>query len=360
MDLRGFLTDVEVKEIIAVVKRFIWQSWQGEASGLGVREEFCCDKIRMQSENLYASFDSKWLLKSKGEVVATVLNGRCIFLVGMMGSGKTTVGKVLSEPLAYSFVDSDKYVEEALGGSPVAQIIKEFDESSFRDYESEALRNLSVMPRQVVATGGGAATLPINWKYMKEGVSVYLDVPLDALARRIAAVGTDSRPLLDFESGDAYTKAFMSLLTLSKKRRHAYSNADVTVSLEDIAANLGLEGLSDVTPTAIALENFTYEFGDFDSELAHQTKDGWVRGNSIAKISCSVLDTTAKINPKTVLRVKRIENKLGICNDDDDEDKDDNETDGNDDDEDESEGDANHDDAENESDGDGDDKDHGE
>lgn len=114
--------------------------------------------------------------------------------------------------------------------------------------------NLSLMSRQVVATGGGAVTLPINWKYMKEGISVYLDVPLDALARRIAAVGTDSRPLLTFESEDAYTKAFMSLFTLLKKRRRSYSNADVTVSLQNIAANLGLEDLLDITPTAIALE----------------------------------------------------------------------------------------------------------
>ncbi|KAI8531604.1 hypothetical protein RHMOL_Rhmol11G0149200 [Rhododendron molle] len=208
----------------------------------------------VQSGNICTSFDSKWLLKNKGEEVTSDLNGRCIFLVGMMGCGKTTVGKVLSEALGYSFVDSDKYVEEAVGGSPVAQIIKQFGESSFRDYESEALMNLSLMSRQVVATGGGAVTLPINWKYMKEGISVYLDVPLDALACRIAAVGTDSRPLLTFESEDAYTKAFMSLFTLLKKRRCSYSNADVTVSLQNIAANLGLEDLLDITPTAIALE----------------------------------------------------------------------------------------------------------
>ncbi|KAL7208388.1 hypothetical protein ACSBR1_030194 [Camellia fascicularis] len=133
---------------------------------------------------------------------------------GMMGSGKTTVGKVLSEALAYSFVDSDKYVEESLGGSTVAQIFKKFGESFFRDYESEALRNLSLMPRQVVATGGGAVIRPINW-YVSH--------------------------------------AFMGLFTLSKKRGHAYASADATVSLQYIAVDLGLD-ISDVTPTAIALE----------------------------------------------------------------------------------------------------------
>jgi shikimate kinase len=61
------------------------------------------------------------------------------------------------------------------------------------------------MRRLVVATGGGAVIRPVNWKYMKKGLSVWLDVPLDALARRIAQVGTASRPLLDQPSSDPYT-----------------------------------------------------------------------------------------------------------------------------------------------------------
>ncbi|KAL7245784.1 hypothetical protein ACSBR2_001007 [Camellia fascicularis] len=186
----------------------------------------------LQSGNFH-TFDGNWLLKSKRQEVTPYLNGRGIFLVGMMGSGKTTVGKILSEALAYSFVDSDKYVEEALGGSPVAQIFNQFGESFFRDYESDALRTFSLIPRQVVATGGGAVVRPINWKYMRKGVTVYLDVPLDSLARRIAAVGTGSRPLLNFESGDAYTKAFMGLFKISKKRSPAYENADAAVSLQN-------------------------------------------------------------------------------------------------------------------------------
>lgn len=208
----------------------------------------------LESEKFYASFDEDWLLKTKTQELTSCLNGRSIFLVGMMGSGKTTVGRILSEALGYSFVDSDRYVEQAMGGTSVAQIFKQGGESFFRNYESEALRKLSLVPKQVVATGGGAVVRPINWKYMRQGITVFLDVPLDALARRIAAVGTDSRPLLHFESGDAYTKAFVGLFTLTKKRTEAYSNADATVSLLHLAANLGLEDVSDITPTAIAIE----------------------------------------------------------------------------------------------------------
>ncbi|PNX57109.1 shikimate kinase, partial [Trifolium pratense] len=69
--------------------------------------------------------------------------------------------------------------------------------------ETEALNKLSLMNKLVISTGGGAVVRPINWKYMHKGVSVWLDVPVEALAKRIAAVGTGSRPLLHDEAGDA-------------------------------------------------------------------------------------------------------------------------------------------------------------
>ncbi|XP_002527119.4 shikimate kinase 3, chloroplastic isoform X1 [Ricinus communis] len=206
------------------------------------------------SGNICGSFDGYWLLKTKGKKVASGLKGCCVFLVGMMGSGKTTVGKILSEALGYTFVDSDEYVEQTAGGNSVSHIFQQYGEDYFRDIESEALQKLSIIPRQVVATGGGSVVRPINWKYMRQGITVFLDVPLDALARRIAAVGTDSRPLLHLDSGDPYTKAFMGLFTLSKKRVEAYSDADVIVSLLDLADDLGFEDVSDVGPAAIALE----------------------------------------------------------------------------------------------------------
>lgn len=89
---------------------------------------------------------------------------------------------------------------------------------------------------------------------MRQGITVFLDVPLDALARRIAAVGTDSRPLLDYDSADCYTKAFTALSALSKERSEAYANADATVSLLNLAACVGLKDVLDITPTTIAME----------------------------------------------------------------------------------------------------------
>ncbi|XP_038721427.1 shikimate kinase 1, chloroplastic-like isoform X2 [Tripterygium wilfordii] len=189
------------------------------------------------------ALDDSLILKSMSQEVEPYLNGRCIYLVGMMGSGKTTVGRILSQVLGYSFHDCDSLVEQAVNGTPVADIFKLHGENFFRDKETEALRKVSLMRQLVVSTGGGAVIRPINWKYMHKGISVWLDVPLEALARRIAAVGTDSRPLLHEESGDAYTK-----------RGEAYAYASARVSLENIAAKLGVKDVCNLTPTAIAIE----------------------------------------------------------------------------------------------------------
>ncbi|XP_057491805.1 shikimate kinase, chloroplastic-like isoform X2 [Actinidia eriantha] len=188
----------------------------------------------LQSGSFPACFDEAMVLKNKSEDIEPYLDGRCIYLVGMMGSGKTTVGRILSDILSYSFFDSDTLIEQAVGATSVAEIFKLHGESFFRDNETDVLRKLSLMQRLVVSTGGGAVIRPINWKYMQKGISVWLDVPLEALARRIAAVGTESRPLLHQESGDAYAKAFTRLSTLWEERSEAYANASTRVSLESM------------------------------------------------------------------------------------------------------------------------------
>ncbi|KAI3516692.1 hypothetical protein L1887_15657 [Cichorium endivia] len=178
------------------------------------------------------------MLKKKSEEIRQHLDGRCLYLVGMMGSGKTTSGQILSEILGYSFLDSDKVIEECEGIS-VANIFKLHGQNFFREKETEVLRKLSSMHGVVVSTGGGAVIQPINWKYMHKGITIFLDVPLQELARRIIAVGSASRPLLDHGSSDGYLKTLKQLSMLWKERSEAYTNAHVRVSLENIAPKLG-------------------------------------------------------------------------------------------------------------------------
>ncbi|GLT44025.1 hypothetical protein SLA2020_179440 [Shorea laevis] len=221
----------------------------------------------LETGSFQAPSEEALILKNKSLEVEPYLNGRCIYLVGMMGSGKTTVGRILSQVLSYSFCDSDSVVEEDANGTSVAEIFKLYGEGFFRDKETEALRRLSLMHQLVVSTGGGAVIRPINWKYMQKGISVWLDVPLEALAERIAAVGTSSRPLLHNESGDAYVKALKRLSSLWEERGEAYANANARVSLENIAAKLGLGDVSNLTPTAIAIEAL--------EQIESYLKEGW-------------------------------------------------------------------------------------
>ncbi|KAL2342990.1 hypothetical protein Fmac_004275 [Flemingia macrophylla] len=208
----------------------------------------------LESGSVRSPLDEELILKNKSQKIQPYLSGRCIYLVGMMGSGKTTVGKIMSQVLGYSFCDSDALVEEDAGGNSVADIFKNHGETFFRNKETEVLRKLSLLHRLVISTGGGAVTRPINWKYMHKGVSVWLDVPVEALAQRIAAVGTNSRPLLHYEAGDPYKRAFMRLSAIFEERGDAYANANARVSLKNIAMKLGKRDVSELSPTDIAIE----------------------------------------------------------------------------------------------------------
>ncbi|CAH9092084.1 unnamed protein product [Cuscuta europaea] len=208
----------------------------------------------LQSESPLPSLDEAQVLKSKSGEILPYLSGRCIYLVGMMGSGKTTVGRIIAEALNYTFFDCDTLIEQATGGTKVSEIFKIHGEGFFRNNETEVLRKLSLMRQIVVSTGGGAVVRPINWKYMHKGITLWLDVNVEALARRISSVGTGSRPLLHNESGDIYANTLKRLSTLLAERGDAYANATARVCLENIAAKRGYGDICNITPTEIAIE----------------------------------------------------------------------------------------------------------
>lgn len=94
------------------------------------------------------------------------LQGTSIFLIGMMGSGKSTVGRMLSNVLKYCFFDSDTVIEQAVGGASVADIFRENGEESFRDMEQSVLQELCTCRNCVIATGGGVVcrcALSFGW-----------------------------------------------------------------------------------------------------------------------------------------------------------------------------------------------------
>lgn len=215
-----------------------------------------CESVLQQKREVSISTDEHILVKRKAQEVGAQLRGTSIFLVGMMGSGKTTVGRVLAAALDYCFFDSDSVVEQAAGGASVADIFHENGEEAFRDVESQAIAQLSSMCRLVVATGGGAVVRPANWGRMRDGITVWLNVPLEALAMRIAAAGTASRPKLGNvqTSHDSYSMALEKLSSIFEERQALYRPADAEVSLQGIAAEMGSVAVHTITPDRIALQ----------------------------------------------------------------------------------------------------------
>ena len=118
-----------------------------------------------------------------------------IILVGPMGSGKTTIGRYLSERLSLDFFDSDHEIVNTTGVS-IDHIFDVEGEKGFRARESDVLKKLCNMPNIVLATGGGAVILEENRELMKKASSiVYLSSSVDQILRRTAKSKT--RPLLE-------------------------------------------------------------------------------------------------------------------------------------------------------------------
>lgn len=119
---------------------------------------------------------------------------RSVVLVGMMGSGKTAIGKAMAGRLGVAFRDSDAAIEEAAQAS-IAEIFARDGEAFFRDREAEVIARLLSGEPAVISTGGGAFMAERNRAAISRiGVSVWLDVPLEVLWERVRH--KDTRPLL--------------------------------------------------------------------------------------------------------------------------------------------------------------------
>jgi shikimate kinase len=153
--------------------------------------------------------------------LVSLLKGTSLYLVGMPGSGKSTLGQTLAMQLGYRFFDTDQLIESAVG-QRTTQIFEESGEAVFRELETRTLAELAPMARMVVATGGGIVLRPENWSHLRNGVVLWLDPPLSVIGSRLA--GDRSRPLL---AGDLAAK----LTELRKARSPLYQQADLRLEI---------------------------------------------------------------------------------------------------------------------------------
>lgn len=147
-----------------------------------------------------------------------------VVLIGFMGTGKTSIGRMLAARLGCAFHDLDRKIEEKHGTS-IPAMFKEHGEAYFRAREKEAVRDTAGRSHLVIATGGGTVKDPENAELLrKNGVIVALTADVDTILMRTAARG--SRPVLDQADAGDRRAAVVQLL---EERRHLYEDADITV-----------------------------------------------------------------------------------------------------------------------------------
>ena len=158
----------------------------------------------------------------------TLLKGVNVYLIGMMGSGKSTIGKILAQKLNYRFFDTDVLIEK-VAQRTIPEIFATEGESYFRDLESRVLRELSAYTHSTIATGGGIIQKTVNWSCLRQGLIVWIDADIEVLQERVAK--DTNRPLAS------------KLQSLLAKRRSLYAQADLKVKSNQVK-----------TPEQVAIE----------------------------------------------------------------------------------------------------------
>lgn len=155
--------------------------------------------------------------------MSELLKGVNVFLIGMMGVGKTTVGSLLATELGYRFLDTDILIEQ-VAGKTINQIFAESGEENFRQLESQVLSEVSAYKKLTIATGGGVVKQHLNWSYLHHGLIVWLDAPVQVLIERLK--NDTTRPLLQ------QPNPAQELQRLLDERRSLYAEADLHIRVK--------------------------------------------------------------------------------------------------------------------------------
>lgn len=150
-----------------------------------------------------------------------------IFLIGFMASGKTTVGKVLSEALNWKYIDLDEVIEQRCG-KPISDIFNRHGEMYFRNEEKKALNDILKFSKTVVATGGGAPVFNDNLAVMKDnGFVVFLSCSQKTILSRLDLAEKNKRPLALQADGEN------ELIRLMESRAACYKSAHVEIMCDE-------------------------------------------------------------------------------------------------------------------------------
>lgn len=164
-------------------------------------------------------------LDQRSQFIIKALGNRSVVLVGLMGAGKTTVGRRLADRLGIPFVDADAEIEKA-AGLTISEIFEQFGEQHFRDGERRVIARLLNDGPQVLATGGGAFMDDATRAAAREkGISLWLYAGLDVLMKRVAK--RSHRPLLQEDDPRGVMERLID------QRYPVYAEADIRVESEE-------------------------------------------------------------------------------------------------------------------------------
>lgn len=151
-----------------------------------------------------------------------------IILIGFMGVGKTTIGKIIAKKLKLNFVDMDNYIEKREGKS-ISKIFEEYGEQHFRELESESLKDLIKSDNIVISTGGGIVTTKENSDILKkEKIVIFLDANTQTILNNLYKE-IDKRPLLSNSKNVEYT-----ISNLLNQRYEKYNSiCDIKIDINE-------------------------------------------------------------------------------------------------------------------------------
>jgi shikimate kinase len=159
------------------------------------------------------------------ELALQAVQDRPVVLVGLMGAGKTSVGRRLAERLGFSFVDADHEIEEA-AGQTIPEIFAQHGEGYFREGEKRVIARLLEKGQQVLATGGGAFMNDETRTAIKtNAISIWLKADIELLVKRVQK--RDNRPLLKGKDPRIVLQNLISI------RHPVYAEADIIVECRD-------------------------------------------------------------------------------------------------------------------------------
>ena len=157
--------------------------------------------------------------------ITQTIQGRSIFLIGMMASGKSETGPELAKRLSYKFVDLDSCIE-AISKKTINNIFIEEGEEQFRKLENSCLKEMIKIPSMVVSTGGGVVLIPENWGILRQGIVIWIDLNTEIALERLRQQ-KEKRPLL---KGKNLNKVYSDIY---QSRKALYSQADIRVSINE-------------------------------------------------------------------------------------------------------------------------------